>query len=141
MEAKIQRQNSLKCIEILEFIQMKCTVHDESMALIWKEIVDSVNRQHIDEANNKKKRIRHDSVQSAGNSTTQSDTQTSDDDSPETAARDPQWNIFSQLHGTIREDRIIMPNHPFRTKDFSFLTMFLTQLPLNNLLYHQIYFP
>lgn len=102
MKAKIQRQDLVKCTEILEFIQMKCTIHDESLTLIWKEVVDSVNRQHIDEANNKKKRIRYDSTQLASNSTTQSntqstensmthsDTQTSNEDSPPTAAADAQ---------------------------------------------------
>ncbi|CAF1930900.1 unnamed protein product, partial [Rotaria magnacalcarata] len=41
-----------------EFIQMKCTILDDNIDDHWKEITDSFGRQHIDEENNKKKRIR-----------------------------------------------------------------------------------
>ncbi|CAF5091851.1 unnamed protein product, partial [Rotaria magnacalcarata] len=40
-----------------EFIQMKCIIIDDNMSILWKEIMESLSRQHIDEENNKKKRI------------------------------------------------------------------------------------
>ncbi|CAF2085680.1 unnamed protein product [Rotaria magnacalcarata] len=39
------------------FIQMKCIIIDDNMSILWKEIMESLSRQHIDEENNKKKRI------------------------------------------------------------------------------------
>ena len=36
---------------------MKCMILDDNINDQWKEIMDSLGRQHIDEANNKKKRI------------------------------------------------------------------------------------
>lgn len=73
------------CIKILEFIQMKCLIHDDDLPPIWKEIMDSINRQHIDEANNKKKKMRQDISPSTTTSTAQSETQISNDDSSQMA--------------------------------------------------------
>ena len=39
---------------------MKCIIHDDNLDAVWKEVVDSVNRQHIDEVSNKKKKVRQD---------------------------------------------------------------------------------
>ena len=38
---------------------MKCLVHDENLDAVWKEVADSIGRQHIDEESNKKKKMRH----------------------------------------------------------------------------------
>ncbi len=40
---------------------MKCMIHDDNMSNIWKEVKESLSRQHLDEENNKKKRIRQES--------------------------------------------------------------------------------
>ena len=37
---------------------MKCLIQDENLEAVWKEVTDSVGRQHIDEESNKKKKIR-----------------------------------------------------------------------------------
>lgn len=42
----------------IEFIQLKCAIPDHSMDAVWKEIKDSLARQHLDEESNKKKKIR-----------------------------------------------------------------------------------
>ena len=41
----------------VEFIQMKCIIIDDNMSSLWKEIVESLSRQHLDEESNIKKRI------------------------------------------------------------------------------------
>lgn len=32
-------------------------IHDDNLQQIWKEVVDSISRQHIDEESNKKKKL------------------------------------------------------------------------------------
>jgi len=51
----------LKRINI-EFIQMKCMILDENIEDQWTEIQESLNRQHIDEHNNEKKKIRQEPI-------------------------------------------------------------------------------
>ena len=53
----------------LEFIQMRCTILDDQIDSYWKEIIDSLSRQHIDEENNKKKKIRPEQLIMARNLT------------------------------------------------------------------------
>ena len=36
---------------------MKCIIIDDNMSSLWKEIVESLSRQHIGEESNRKKRI------------------------------------------------------------------------------------
>ncbi|CAF1199852.1 unnamed protein product [Rotaria sordida] len=60
-----------------QFIQMKCMILDDNIADQWKEIKESLGRQHIDEANNKKKRISKDSTSTITNITLPQVTQTS----------------------------------------------------------------
>ncbi|CAF2088940.1 unnamed protein product, partial [Rotaria magnacalcarata] len=60
----------------LEFIQMKCTILDDNIDDHWKEITDSLGRQHIDEENNKKKRIRPEQSSATLNPTPHQITQT-----------------------------------------------------------------
>lgn len=69
---------------------MKCLIHDDNLEPIWKEILDSINRQHIDEASNKKKKMRQDISPSATTSTGQSETETSNGDSPQMSVSDKQ---------------------------------------------------
>ena len=41
----------------LEFIQMKCTILDDNINDHWKEILDFIDRQHIDEDDNRKNNL------------------------------------------------------------------------------------
>lgn len=53
----------------IEFIQLKCAIPDHSMDAVWKEIKDSLARQHLDEESNKKKKIRQEQFTISMNST------------------------------------------------------------------------
>lgn len=61
----------------IEFIQIKCGIPDNSIDGVWKEIKDSLARQHLDEESNKKKKIRQEQFTVSMNSTTPEPTQTS----------------------------------------------------------------
>lgn len=48
---------------------MKCMIIDDNMNGTWKEILESLSRQHIDEENNKKKRINKQALLMLNNAT------------------------------------------------------------------------
>jgi hypothetical protein len=37
-------------------------IHDDNMGIVWKEVVDSVCQQNIDEESNKKKKVRQETL-------------------------------------------------------------------------------
>lgn len=48
---------------------------DENINGVWKEVIDSLSRQHIDEANNRKKRISKEQPVTSTTTTTESSTE------------------------------------------------------------------
>ena len=59
---------------------MKCAIPDHSMDAVWKEVKDSLARQHLDEESNKKKKIRQEQFTIHMNLTVPEPEQTSSND-------------------------------------------------------------